>query len=217
MNNSVLSVGDRVETVNPCNPNINAGSKGTVIEFQGRDSMEYITVRFDHNNEEHTWAKRRFKKINESEDKSMLTVGSKVLWDDKSYALEMDNGTLKGVVPKGYRGVDKEIYEITMTAQQLPGSDDYAGRPQTNDTIIRRISDGRVFFVQQRFLQEYVATPKFKRGDWVEYRGQYYRVVLSKVNNGKVSYEMTQFQSTYSKNDERIGCTVTEDEIKEVQ
>jgi len=124
-----------------------------------------------------------------------LVVGSKVIWDDTSYSMELANNGLTDYQGGGCRGVDKEAYVITATGLGLPGAASCMG-PQTNDTIIKRISDNRVFFVKLRFLKEFVAPvvpPKFKRGDFVIRNGSFYRI--AKVTGA--TYTITQEIENY--------------------
>jgi len=147
-----------------------------------------------------------FELINESE-KSMLTVGSKVTSRDGSYSYEFVNGELKeswsGLVTLDGKQC---IYEITGINLTLPGRCE-----ESNDTIIRRISDGKVFFVQQRFLKEYIAEPKFKRGQVVATNREYCRIV--KVNNDG-TYDISYFTEEYI--GDGYGTKKVEDELKEV-
>jgi len=140
---------------------------------------------------------------------TVLGVGSKVTCVDGSYSMEFTDGTLKDT-----GDMREHIYEITEMGLRLPASILFS--PQTNDTIIRRISDGKVFFVQQRFLKEFVAVPKFKRGDWVQYDNGYYKVVSSKTKDSEVSYKVTQIPQVYDENDGKFGVTAKESELSEV-
>lgn len=107
-----------------------------------------------------------------------FAVGDKVMVTDGSYSMEFANGETKFSGNIVDNGATKYIYEITATNLVLPTDDD----EEFNDTIIRRISDGRVFFVQQRFLKEYVAVPKFHKDQIVVYQGIFFKVL--KVDDG---------------------------------
>ena len=151
----------------------------------------------------------------EEQSVSKFAVGSKVIVGDGSYSMELVDG--KPVNTYGYRDELKggKVFEVTAVNLVLPSKSHFRNKDlKPNDTIIRRISDGRVFFVQQRFLKEYVPEPKFKRGDWVIYGAGYYRVSFSKVKDGKVTYRITQYPYDFNGNG---GGKVSEDELREAK
>ena len=148
---------------------------------------------------------------NELEVVPQLTVGSKVTVIDCSYCCEFVDGN---VITVHCGEPNKGVHEITEVGKVLPASDQdaYDKTLQFNDTIIRRISDGRVFFTQQRFLKEYVAQPKFKCGDFVVYIDKYYRI--TKVHDD-LTYELSIMVGRY--NEGTWWRRIAEGELKEVQ
>jgi hypothetical protein len=127
-----------------------------------------------------------------------ITIGDKVTVTcigSYANAMEFKDGTLTPSLSVKFEvgtGTDIAIYEVTG----------FIG----NDTIIRRISDGRVFFVQQRFLKAYVAVPKFKRGDFVTAKGRpYYRVFkVFPMANDEFTYGITAYPDTYKHSDGNV-------------
>ena len=144
------------------------------------------------------WTKDELRKVEEEAMK--FKVGTKVMAWNSGDAKEFVNG--KFCIPDDIvfeeckRGV--AIYEVT----------------NVDPCIIRRISDNRVFFVQQRSLKAYTPEPKFKRGDWVNYNDQYYRVSSSSTVGDKVRYSVTMSIDRYSVG---AGITAFEDNIKAIQ
>ena len=63
-------------------------------------------------------------------------------------------------------------------------------------------------------FKEYVATPKFKRGDFVECQGSYYRVSNVIKEGNDYFYKITGRTMSHSKSD---GTKVGEEEFREVQ
>lgn len=136
-------------------------------------------------------------------------VGTKVIVLDGSYSYEFVDGKVTHV----YGEINKGIYKIIAVDLKLPTNrkEQSEAISSINDTIIRRISDGRVFFTQQRFLKEYVA---FKRGDFVVYNDEYKRVSVVTYEGGEYMYGITNDVSRYNVND--YWTKVNEGELKEV-
>ena len=116
-----------------------------------------------------------------------LGIGSKVIMatiGSNASAMEFKDGTLTPSFAVKYEagiGTTIAVYEITGVVG--------------DQTIIKRISDGKVFFVQQRFLKEYVAPkPKFSVGQIVERGSGYARI--AKVNQD-LTYIITENPERY--------------------
>lgn len=205
-----FKVGDTVEVIdNSGDSYAVVGDRGKVLEIGESLGGTLVTVRTT-DGREYSMYPRRFKLIKEEQSIPRFSVGSKVIVADGSYSMEF----LDGKVADNNCAYSQEPCEVTAVNTQLPTWTGKYSNCGTNDTIIRRISDGRVFFVQQRFLKEYVPEPKFKRGDFVikGCRGGFYRVSSSKVMDGKVIYYITQYLDTFNDGD---GLMAYEDELRE--
>lgn len=160
------------------------------IEIPGTNFANYLNW----------YAEDEFKVIPET---PQLAVGSKVTCVDGSYSYGFVDGKMSHIVGD----INKGVHEITAVNMKLPSG--YNG--EHNDTIIRRISDGKVYFVRQEFLKKYVALPKFKRGDYIEYCSEYFRI--AKVNDDG-TYVITSSPSRYD--DGSASIVAKESELSEV-
>jgi len=115
-----------------------------------------------------------------------LSIGSKVIMatiGSASGAMEFKDGILTPSFAVKYEvdsGQNIAVYKVTGVVG--------------DQTILRRISDSRVFFVQSRFLKEYVVVPKFTVGQVVEHGNDYRRI--AKVNKD-LTYVITCAPQTY--------------------
>lgn len=129
-------------------------------------------------------------------------IGDKVNCNDGSYSYEFVDGKLKatGNIVNTGNGGNKYVYEVTGVNLALPTKQSciQPGNEGVNDTIIRRVCDGKVFFTQSRFLSETVPfKPKFNRGDFVIYRGKYFRVSKVLQDSQNANYFITADHDTY--------------------
>lgn len=146
-----------------------------------------------------------------------MNIGDKVILVDGSYNMEFTDGQAKGCyenICRLNKHCEYYVYKVTGVGLKLP-TDSQDSKVGYNDTIIRRISDNRVFFVQQQFLKPYVSKPKFNRGDFVEYDSQYWRVIVSKTIGSIIFYDLTQLPKRYE--DYTANKHVPEESLKEVQ
>lgn len=129
-----------------------------------------------------------------------FAVGSKVTLVDNNDALWLHNGAMESVAI----GSDT-VFKVTDVSEEL------------QRIIIVSLDTSNTYFVNQRFLKECVATPKFKRGDFVEYDNGYLRILKVNTGNSKVTYDITSVPSKYNNEEQAYYKGITEDNLKEVQ
>lgn len=197
-----FKVGDTLEVIDNSGDSMaKLGDRCNVVGFDG----DCIIVKTT-DGRKYEMYPRRFRLVKEEQSMPKFTVGSKVILTtigSSAGAMEFKDGTLtpsSAVKYEAGTGTTIAVYEITG---EVNGT-----------TIIRRISDGRVFFVRPQFLKEYIVEPKFKRGDFVVYLNEYFRVSSSEILRDRVNYVVTQTLGSFNNGS---GVIVGEDELQEAK